>query len=82
MRFFTRLFGGPPEPFQLMERHDVAGIIAALGHTLPSVRRDAAHALGQLQDPHGRAPLTAALNDRDADVRAAVQAALDQLNPR
>jgi HEAT repeat protein len=82
MLFFKRLFGGPPEPFQLMERHDIAGIIAALGHPLPWVRRDAAHALGQLQDPHGRAPLTAVLHDRDADVRAAVQAALNKLNHR
>ena len=82
MHFFKRLFGGPPYPFQLMERHDVAGIITALGHTLSWVRRDAADALGQLQDPHGRAPLTVALHDRDADVRAAAQAALDKLNTR
>ncbi len=80
MDLLKRLFGGPPQPFDLMQRHDVAGLIAALGHSLPWVRRDAALALGQLQDPQARTALTAVLHDPDGEVHHAAQAALAQFN--
>ena len=80
MDLLKRLFGGPPQPFELMQRQDVAGLISALDHPLPWVRRDAAVALGQLQDPQARTALTAVLHDPDGEVHHAAQAALAQLN--
>ncbi len=80
MLLLKRLFGGPPNTFELWERHDVAGLLAALGHTLPWVRRNAAEALGTMQAPQARGPLTAALNDSDEEVRQAAQDALETLN--
>ncbi len=74
------LFGEPPDTFALQQQGDRAGLIAALGHTFPWVRRDAAQALGEMRDPHARAALTAALNDPDRDARRAAQEALAQLN--
>lgn len=75
-----RLFRAPPNTFALRQRHDTAGLLAALGHELAWVRRDAAQSLGQLHDAQFREPLTRALKDNDADVRAAAHAALVQLN--
>lgn len=80
MLWVKRLFGLPPNPIQLKQQHDVPGLIAALGHPFPWIRRDAAQMLGQIPESRVRAPLTAALNDRDSEVRHAVQAALDTLN--
>ncbi|HEY0739133.1 MAG TPA: HEAT repeat domain-containing protein [Herpetosiphonaceae bacterium] len=80
MFLLKRLFALPPDTFELKQRHDVPGLIAALGHRFPWIRRDAAQILGQMQEPQVRAPLTAALNDRDSEVRHAVQDALDTLN--
>ncbi len=82
MLYLKRLFAGPPNTLELMQRHDIAGLLAALDHTLAWVRRDAAATLGRMQEPRARAPLTTALQDRDAEVRHAAQAALDTLNTR
>jgi HEAT repeat protein len=80
MLYVKRLFAGPPNTLELRQRHDVAGLLAALDHKLAWVRRDAAETLGQMQEPRARVPLTTALQDRDADVRHAAQGALDTLN--
>ncbi len=80
MMLLKRLFGLPPNTLELKQRHNVPGLIAALGHRFPWIRRDAAQILGQMQEPQARAPLTAALNDHDPEVRHAAQQALDQLN--
>ncbi len=80
MLYLKRLFAGPPNTLELMQRHDIAGLLAALDHTLAWVRRDAAATLGTMHEP--RARLTTALQDRDAEVRHAAQASLDTLNTR
>jgi hypothetical protein len=46
MLWVKRLFGLPPNPLQLKQHHDVPGLIAALGHPFPWIRRDAAQMLG------------------------------------
>ncbi len=76
---FLRLFRSPPDTFAMLQRHDTAGLQAALGHELAWVRRNAAESMGLLSDPQFRGELTAALQDSDAEVRAAAQAALAQL---
>ncbi len=80
MFHIKRLFRAPPNTFALRQRHDTAGLLAALGHELAWVRRDAAQSLGQLQEAQFRGPLTLALQDSDAEVREAAQVALAQLN--
>lgn len=80
MSFLKRLLGGPPNTFELMQQHDINGLLAALGDTLPWVRRDAAQSLGNLGEPQFREPLTAALNDNDAEVRHAAQDAIAKLH--
>ena len=80
MLYLKRLFAGPPNTRDLRQRQDVAGLLAALDHKLAWVRRDAAETLGRMQEPQARAPLSAALQDRDAEVRHAAQVALTQLN--
>jgi HEAT repeat protein len=80
VRTFKRLFGGPPNTYDLGQRQDTVGLLAALGHKLAWVRRDAAETLGTLNVEAARGPLTAALNDNDAEVRAAAHTALAQLN--
>ena len=82
MLYLKRLFAGPPNTRDLRQQQDIAGLLAALDHTLAWVRRDAAETLGTMQEPRARAPLTAALEDRDAEVCQAAQAALDTLNTR
>jgi|GEM_PF-3814303 len=79
MLWIKRLFGLPPNPLQLKQHHDIPGLIAALGHPLPWIRRDAAQMLGHIKESRVRAPLRAALNDHDSEVRRAVQDALDKL---
>ncbi len=74
MKLLHWLFGEPPDTFALQQQGDRAGLIAALGHTLPWVRRDAAQALGEMRDPQARA----ALHDPDRDARHAAQEALAQ----
>ncbi len=80
MRTFNRLFGGPPNTYELGQRQDIVGLLAALSHRLPWVRRNAAETLGTLKVEAARGPLTAALHDSDAEVRAAAHTALAQLN--
>jgi HEAT repeat protein len=81
-RLLERLFGEPPNTYELGQRHDTAGLLAALGHSLPWVRCNAAATLGKMHALEARGPLTAALHDSDADVRQAAQAALDRLRDR
>ena len=80
MRTFNRLFGGPPNTYELGQRQDISGLLAALSHRLPWVRRNAAETLGTLKVEAARGPLTTALNDHDAEVRAAAHTAIIQLN--
>lgn len=80
MMVLNRLFGLPPNPLALKQRHDVPGLIAALGHQFPWIRRDAALMLGHMRDPQVRGPLAATLNDRDPEVRHAAQNSLNNLN--
>lgn len=79
MFHIKRLFRAPPNTFALRQRHDTAGLLAALGHDLAWVRRDAAESMGQMQDAQFREPLTMALKDSDVEVRTAAHAALVQL---
>ena len=80
MKLLHWLFGEPPDTFALQQQGDRAGLITALGHSFPWVRRDAAQALGEMRDPHARAALTAALNDPDGEARRAAHDALAQFN--
>ncbi len=80
MFHLKRLFWAPPDTFALRQRGDTAGLLAALNHELAWVRRDAAESVGRLQDAQFREPLTTALQDSDAEVRGAAQAALAQLS--
>jgi HEAT repeat protein len=79
MRFFQWLFNDPPDTYELMRQQDVDSVIAALNHSLSWVRRDAVLTLGATNDRQYQALLTTALNDPDADVRQAAQAALATL---
>lgn len=76
MKWLDRLFHLPPNVDELVRQHDVNGLIAALGHKLPWIRRAAAQRLGQLKDPQFFAMLSDALNDSDAEVRKAARVAL------
>lgn len=80
MQYLSRRFAGPPNTRDLRQQHDVAGLLAALEHTLGWVRRDAAETLGMMHVLRARAPLTTVLQDRDAEVRHAAQVALTLLN--
>jgi HEAT repeat protein len=51
-----------------------------LGDELPSLRKDAAAALGDIADPRAREALTARIEDADPDVRKTVIWALSRLN--
>lgn len=77
---------GPPNVEQLKARHDVAGLIKALGYPKDErVRQNAAEALGTLGDPRAVEPLLAALrNDREAmSMRSTAACALAKLgDPR
>lgn len=68
---------GPPNVAALAERHDVKGLIRALGMT--SVRYNAAVALGQVGGAEAVPPLIAVLNDPDPAVRQASVWALGRL---
>jgi HEAT repeat protein len=71
---------GPPDVAKLKANRDVPGLIKALGYNAdPSVRRDAAAALGDLGDARAVEPLCAALRHPDwehdwRDSGAAVEA--------
>ncbi|MGZ6266880.1 MAG: HEAT repeat domain-containing protein [Candidatus Limnocylindrales bacterium] len=55
---------GPPDVAKLKAKGDVPGLIKALGYDAdPSVRRDAAAALGELGDPRAVEPLGLALRN-------------------
>jgi hypothetical protein len=58
-----------------------APLMAALEHPFASMREGAAVALGALGDAHAVTPLTAALGDRDARVRAAALTSLVRIHP-
>ncbi len=80
MDLLKRLFGDPSNTLELWQRGDMDGLITALSHPFPWVRRDAAQALGALRNPKSRGALTAALDDRDGAARQAAHDALAQLN--
>ncbi|MNP53630.1 hypothetical protein D3C76_1481180 [compost metagenome] len=54
-------------------------LIDTLGHRISNLRKEAALALGELNDPRAIAPLQAAQHDGDPEVRKAVRIALSQL---
>ena len=68
-----------PDVSGLRARRDVDGLIEALRHSNPSIRRAAAEALGELGDVRAKVPLHTALEDDDPTVRVAAQAALGRL---
>ncbi len=77
------LGGSRPDVSKLRAARDVDGLIAALRHSDPRVRREAAQALGELGDERARKPLSIALDDNDHAVRAAAADAVGKLiNPR
>lgn len=80
MSFRQRFLGYPPNTYELLQRGDIAGLAAALGHKLPWVRRDAVLTLATLNDPQFTGAFTTALNDSNEDVRHAAHAALERLN--
>ena len=80
---------GPPNVEKMKARRDVNGLIKALGYQkgdsfdARSIRRDAARALGELEDPRAVEPLIAALGDERSDVRQAAAEALGKIkDPR
>jgi tetratricopeptide (TPR) repeat protein len=77
-----RLFG-PPDVSKCRARRDIKGLIDALNYQRDAgVRCAAARALGELNDTRGVPALISALRDSEASVRAAAQAALEQLGQR
>ena len=65
---------GPPNVQKMMGKHDVAGLIKALGYEKDgAVRRDAAEALGELGDQRAVEPLLGALEDFEV-FRVAIRA--------
>jgi len=71
---------GPPNVRNLTAKRDVKGLIKALTYRGDlSVRRDAAHALGELGDERAVEPLLARLKDSVWMVRAAAAWALGEL---
>jgi len=76
---------GPPNIEKMKTRRDVNGLIKALGYQkgdsfdARSIRRDAARALGELEDPRAVEPLIAALKDESFSVRKAAAEALGKI---
>jgi hypothetical protein len=68
-----------PDVSKLRERGDVSGLVKALLHKSPEIRRHAARVLGPLEDPGAVEPLIAALVDEDDTVRYAAAEALGRL---
>ncbi|MNG28266.1 HEAT repeat protein [compost metagenome] len=54
-------------------------LIDTLGHRISNLRKEAALALGELNDPRAIAALQGAQDDGDPEVRKAVRIALSQL---
>ena len=74
---------GPPDVEKCKARRDVKGLVEALRYPLSSeVRASAARALGILHDGRALPALVKALEDHDAKVRQAAQAALVQMGQR
>ena len=55
MLYVKRLFAGPPNTLERMQRHGSAGLLATRDHTRAWVRRDAAAPRGQIRS-HVPAP--------------------------
>ena len=71
---------GPPNVRKLAEKHDVKGLIKALGYRQdPSIRCHAVLALGRLGDLRAVEPLIGALRDDEWEVRDAAVEALGRL---
>ncbi|UQR61330.1 HEAT repeat domain-containing protein [Bradyrhizobium sp. C-145] len=73
---------GGTRPGQAPVREAVGSIIPFLDHQLPSLRKDAAAALGEIADPSARDALVARSRDDDPDVRKTVSWALGQIRAR
>lgn len=72
---------GPPDVKRLADRGKVDQLVGALVHDNPTIRRDAATALGQLRNPRAIEPLTAAGRDASLEVRDAAVWALGEIGP-
>src|SRR5262249_10178505 len=73
-------FGGPPTVWKLEVNRNVPGLIEALRYTQdPSVRQNAALALGRIQDARAVGPLAAALQDTSIEVRMAAAESLEAI---
>ncbi|MEZ2204135.1 HEAT repeat domain-containing protein [Bradyrhizobium japonicum] len=67
---------------KLRFRGAVGAIIPFLDDELPSLRKEAAAALGEIADPAARDALVARARDDDPDVRKTVSWALQQIAAR
>ncbi|MCG5077717.1 HEAT repeat domain-containing protein [Paraburkholderia tagetis] len=67
---------------RLGDAHAATAVSALLAHPISNLRKEAALALGELPSAASLAPLRAALDDRDPEVRKAVRIALQQLAQR
>ena len=78
------LLFGPPDVRELAAKHDVKGLIKALGYkTDPNVRKDAAKALGEIGDVIAIEPLIMSLQDDALSVNLSAVLALGKLkDPR
>lgn len=77
MAIFKR--SSTPDIEKLKSKRDIKGLIVALSYQDAAIRRDAAIALGELDDPQARQPLLGSLGDVDQRVRLRAAAALIRL---
>lgn len=71
---------GKPNVDKLKAKKNVRALIKALTHDEKHIRRNAAIALGEINDSEATQSLKAALRDREPDVRLAAKEALEQFN--
>jgi HEAT repeat protein len=70
-----------PNVKKLEERRDVNAVVKCLASQDPTVRKDAAEALGRLHDAAAIGPLIRALADPSRSVRNSISTALEALDP-
>jgi HEAT repeat protein len=65
---------------KLKARDAVGAITPLLSHALPTLRKEAAAALGEIADPLARAALAERADDPDPDVRKTVRWAIGRVD--
>jgi hypothetical protein len=78
-RLFGSFFSKGPDIKQLIESHDIQGLLAALNHRNKSIRAESASALGQVGGEQVVDALTLELNDKSEEVREAAATALKSI---